>query len=92
MPSRSQPSAQSTRGLSCEGLREWVRGAQPGARLEYARGTVLAEVCERTLRELVMKLAEAGYLSPHRSRDPESRSFVHIVVRGSRPVLKGAAL
>lgn len=77
--------------MSCERLREWVRGAQPGALLAYARGYALGPFCAEALRDLVLALHEQEYLSPHLMRGGEGE-LLYVVRRWARPVLPGAVL
>lgn len=78
--------------MTCEKLRAWVKQAQPNARLVYGHGANASACCGRELRELVLELAEKGYLTPHMIRIPPSRVAVQIVQRTARAVLKGASL
>lgn len=84
------------RSLTCARLRDWVRSAQPGARLTYGQGANASLCCTAELRDLVWDLAQKGYLTPHTvrlGRDDYGRSVkVQIVQRTARPVLKGAVL
>lgn len=77
---------------TCGRLREWVKIAQPGARLTYAQGVPLANVCRSELRELVWELHQKGYLTPHCVKGTGGEASIHIVQRTHRQWLKGAAL
>lgn len=73
-------------------LREWVRQAQPNARLAYARGTPLADHCRFELRDKVMELADRQWLTPHFVRGRGGEPDLHIVQRTHRKFVKGTEL
>lgn len=82
-PERAKP-------ISCDELRQWVRTAQPNARLIYGHGSNASQCCGAKLRELVWELSEKGYVTPHGTKLGGAK--VQIVMRTHRPVLKGATL
>lgn len=69
-------------------LKQWVEMAQPNARVEYARGFVLATSCTPELREYVMTVSGLGLITPHVIRGADNTP-VYIVQRTGRPVIKG---
>jgi hypothetical protein len=73
---------------SCARLKQWVEMAQPNARVEYARGYVLATSCTPELREYVMAVSQLGLITPHVIRSSGDVP-VYIVQRTGRPVIKG---
>ncbi|MEO5605579.1 MAG: hypothetical protein ABIR02_08205 [Novosphingobium sp.] len=73
-------------------LLDWVRAAQPNARLIYAQGVILRDCCRPALREKVAALGEAGYLTSHFVRGRGGDPSIHIVMRTQRVYLKGATL
>lgn len=91
MYSPNQPRPAPSGPMTCARLRDWVLAATPNARVPYARGFVLRDVCSEELREYVMAVAALGYLTPHRIRGDDGVP-VHIVQRTTRPIPKGARL
>jgi len=73
---------------SCADLKLWLRLAKPNEERRYAAGFVLAQCCPALLREYVMRMAELGFLTPHRMRDLDGTP-VYIVKRTRAPVLVG---
>lgn len=76
-------------------LRQWVRAAQPNARLTYGHGPNASSCCSAELRDYVMELSRAGYVTPHRLNlkgEGGEVEPVQIVQRTHRPVLQGAEL
>ncbi len=79
--------------LTCSRLREWVKIAQPNARLTYAQGSAsVSQCCRPELRDLAWELAEKGYLSPHFIRGKGGEPNRHIVQRSHRKYVKGVEL
>ena len=84
-------------------LREWVRAAQPGARLIYARGAASRISCGPQVADEVQRLGPGGadscgavrtgleLVTAHFSRDPVTREGQYLVQRTRRPV-PGAGL
>ncbi len=97
--SAHKPAAQAARGSAhpfrsptLSDLREWVRQSQPNARLTYAEGGPLAEVCRFELRDKVMELADRQWLTPHFVRGRGGEPDRHIVQRTHRKFVKGTEL
>ena len=79
-------------------LREWVRGAQPGARLIYARGASCRLNCGPLVADEVQRLGPGGadsngaqrsgleLVTAHFSRDPITLEGQYLVQRTRRPV------
>ena len=79
--------------ISPQKLRDWVAAAQPNARLIYGEGVVLADCCAGDVRQLVMELAERGWLTPHNPRRHAGDPVKHFLVqRTHRPFLRGSKL
>lgn len=73
-------------------LKQWVEQAQPNARLVYGTGARLVEACSPQVKDLVMQLAEKGWLTPHYQKAANGEAARHIVQRSQRPFLKGTVL
>lgn len=73
-------------------LHQWVRNAQPNAKLVYGQGAIALQCVAPVLRERVMELAEHGWLSPHFIRGKNGAPDRQIVMRSQRPFLKGSHL
>jgi hypothetical protein len=78
--------------MTCGRLREWVKLAQPNARLTYAEGSLLTLACTPEVKELVASLAGKGMLTPHFVRGRGGEPSRYIVQRSQRPYLKGMEL
>lgn len=78
--------------VSCAGLRDWVRGAQRGAQLSCGEGITWALAAGPAVARLVGELAEKGFLTPHRQRNPETRALLHLVQRTQRRLVPGEVL
>ena len=78
--------------MTCARLREWVKLAQPNARLTYGEGSVLKNACIPQVAELVMSLAEKGLLTPHFVRGRDGEVSRYIVQRTQRPYIRGMDL
>lgn len=71
----------------CGQVRDWVRDAQPGARLIYSVGYALKQWCPNDLRELVGSLNDKGFVTAHFTR--VGAEGVYLIQRTSRPVKRG---
>jgi hypothetical protein len=49
----------------------------------------MRDACSEAVRQEVWNLAQQGYLSPHRCKDPATGEVLQIVMRGSRPAPRG---
>lgn len=78
--------------MTCSRLREWVKIAQPGARLTYGEGNLLAQACAPDVKQLVMVLAGKDWLTPHFVRGRNGEPSRYIVQRSQRAYLKGMPL
>lgn len=73
-------------------LRDWVAAAQPNARLIYGEGPFLADACASDVKELVMALADKGWLTPHFQKAQAGHPPRYLVQRTHRPFLRGSVL
>ncbi len=71
-------------------LRDWVKIAQPNARMIYGYGGVVTHACTAAVAAQVRTLAALGYATSHRTKI-EGR-VVQLVMRTKKPYLKGAPL
>lgn len=82
--------------MTCAKLIEWVKLAQPNARLTYGEGSILAYACTPMVADKVMELSTAqggkGMLTPHFVRGRNGEPSRYIVQRTQRPYLKGMEL
>ncbi len=92
MPTTAQPDSQNFRPPTVDRLREWVKIAQPNARMTYAEGDILAQSARADLIAKARELAEKGFLTTHFIRGRKGAPSLHIVQRTKREWKKGMAL
>jgi hypothetical protein len=73
-------------------LREWVRAAQPNARLVYAHGVQWEHSSRSDVRDQVLKLQKLGLATSHFVRGRLGEPDRHLLQRSQRPYLKGMQL
>lgn len=75
-------------------LREWVRGARPGARIVYSRGSFVDQHADRDMVVLARKLGPNGdnYLRLHLSRPKPGGPIDYLAVRTAKPIPPGVDL
>ena len=74
-------------------LRDWVRQAQPGARVVYASGAFVDQFVDKALPRLAHKLCvEDGLLRLHLKRRARGGPIDYLAYRTKKPVLPGMTL